>query len=637
MASSSGAPPSSSRRRANLRRTGLEFDDTASDWANLPEGPAGLIAERILSDDVADYVRFRAACVSWRACTVEPRACSVLDRRFHPRRWIMLPPTLNVAGNRRLFLNVFTGECIRVHLPDPHCCYVLGHTAEGLVLLCRKETYLVQLLNPLTGQHAELPSATMFSNHILSLDEQLKDFRLRDAGLADDSTIALLFGYSNVAFAKPGDQSWTTRRNFYPPILSAFLFAGRFYCITTENILLLETMVNRRPELVQVANYMLGHPVYGLDNIYPVDNDGLLFICFRHGLAKFNHNSEDKYRTYRAIVDTGEMIPTKVLDGHSLFIDHCGTRSISVPAGISPSIKPDTIYVCKGYYMNSRRPRIDALDALGGSVEQPNFDEDDIAYYLSCYACVQDDLVPEHITRGRANPRTRAHTPSRVRRSDSVATRSFFLRHPFSFVSGETSGETPPPQATSPVSGSFRRRIRRRPPPPTLTTPTTTPPPPTPPTALLPTRGRRRHRRLAAPPPPPPTAGSRPPPPGPLLYSRRPWMDTPNPPTPNPNPEPEAPSPRRIFFLLSLLSPSGEARKQPDDSTVKKQRILKTLVFAPAWHSRVMVAQHLQDARDCPTPTSAAGICVEAGRYLARLEFFLGRWFHSNVNVAVCE
>ncbi|CAN6205817.1 unnamed protein product [Urochloa humidicola] len=39
------------------------------DWANgLSAGPAGLIAELLLSDDV----RFRAACAAWRAGTADP-------------------------------------------------------------------------------------------------------------------------------------------------------------------------------------------------------------------------------------------------------------------------------------------------------------------------------------------------------------------------------------------------------------------------------------------------------------------------------------------------------------------------------------------------------------------------------------
>ncbi|CAN6205818.1 unnamed protein product [Urochloa humidicola] len=341
------------------------------DWANgLSAGPAGLIAERVLSHDVADYVRFRAVCAAWRASCPDPRGHGVFDRRFHPRRWIMIPAASSSSNSptaaptaRRSFLNLSTGECIHVRLPDlRRRHYLLGPTAEGLILLCRKDTLIVQLYNPLTGQSANLPSATTLlfpttTTSASSVDDKIDDeLRVRSAGLAGDSMVALHYygcGRSAIAVARPGDECWT-QLGPVDGFKSAVSFAGRFYCVTFEHILVLEetTAANLQEEPPQLVVAVDLKPHRGVflwsDLVHLVDMDGEL-VLVHCVLSPTSTHFCGRYTAYRVNLDeTGNMVlPIRRmlwLGGHTLFMGM--DRSFCVRAtAVSPSIVANTVYV----------------------------------------------------------------------------------------------------------------------------------------------------------------------------------------------------------------------------------------------------------------------------------------------------
>ncbi|KAG2646313.1 hypothetical protein PVAP13_2KG501600 [Panicum virgatum] len=380
--------------RAKRARTGLADRPAALHGSSplhsdrLTSGPAGLIAERVLSSDVAGYVRFRAACAAWRASCTDPRAQGVADRRFHPRRWIMLPCAYNIrSGGPRRFVNVSTGECVHARIvPDLRRYYVLGPTAEGLLVLCRKEgDHVVQLLNPLTGQLTDFPSAdTMLLTSCVDL--RLRSFiTLYSAGLADDSTAALLYNSGELAVAKPGDEQWTrvkldlTCRNIRPSA-AVLPYGGRLYCVTDKSISVVEAAADRQPRLEPVADHGLaggGRWSYA-DWMYPVYDDGGDLILVHRNTAHVGVGVGERYTTYQAKLDAGAVVPTRGLGGQALFLS--GGRSVSVSAKISSSISTDTVYECD-------HGMIVAFDLLGASAAELSFVQEDNANLLCSYVC----------------------------------------------------------------------------------------------------------------------------------------------------------------------------------------------------------------------------------------------------------
>ncbi|XBI59733.1 hypothetical protein VPH35_040750 [Triticum aestivum] len=258
------------RQEKRARIAGTAVDPNWRDWADRIAGPAGLIAERVLADDVADYLRFRAVCRT---------SHDSLDRRFHPRRWIMLAQTLGaVRKQRRDFLNVSTGERIRVDLPELRYQYVVGATSDGgLIVLCDKHTYVIRLLNPLTRQLTTLPAA-----------------------------ITQQYTGSN----QRADKQWTRLHTGH--IITTLPFAGRFYCLTETTLMVADTTASTNPQLAVAAELGDMGSVRYDQTVKLVDNDGELVLVRR--------TPHDNNNTFRVDVEAGISLPMQQgIGGRALF------------------------------------------------------------------------------------------------------------------------------------------------------------------------------------------------------------------------------------------------------------------------------------------------------------------------------
>ncbi|GJN32804.1 hypothetical protein PR202_gb21335 [Eleusine coracana subsp. coracana] len=106
----------------------------------------------------------------------------------------MLPSRFNIHCRRR-FVNVSTGECIKIGIPDLRRHYFFGQTTEGFLVLCQMGTYIVQLLNPITGLVTDLPSATTLGleGRRGSTAHKARGLVFHSGGLIKTTTRLLLF------------------------------------------------------------------------------------------------------------------------------------------------------------------------------------------------------------------------------------------------------------------------------------------------------------------------------------------------------------------------------------------------------------------------------------------------------------
>lgn len=347
----------SSRRRRLKANAG----DPSSSWASLHEDLVSLIGWRVAAGDFRDYIRFRAVCPQWRSATSCPRGRGILDPRFHPRGWMLLPEGRGLhPGHGKLrgharFFNLSTGAVVRVRLPQfrDHCVL---YSADGVLLLQRDHDTAVRLLHPLTGDTAELPPLETLLPRVRCRSEASRWCSLRNicgasisVGVGDGLVRVMMrpIGVWNICFATSGDQQWrvATTWDHINHRSSTLPFHGKLY------VLLRPHSVRGEHEVIQIdpPQNSISEPSPKLIAKFKWPTSDESFRLYSYRLVECNSEilvigtkwDAVYYSVYRlADLMLGRTVHVTSIDGNALFI---GMRSLCVSSKAFPTIVPDTI------------------------------------------------------------------------------------------------------------------------------------------------------------------------------------------------------------------------------------------------------------------------------------------------------
>ncbi|CAL5087437.1 unnamed protein product [Urochloa decumbens] len=317
------------------------------DWTSLHQDITRLIAERLLEEDVTEYMVFRAVCTHWRSSTPSPRDPTLADRRFHPRGWVALCEGTGVRpvdAEVITFFHASTGRVRRVHLWELQGQRIVGFT-DGLILLLDTGTAIVRVLHPFTRVIVRLPHLTGFFHRVLSKQAWFKmdSFVWLNAAVcvASSTSIAVVVWFPNmpvVICAKPSSKDWVIL-HINIQFTNTLPFSGRLYGVTQVGRQLVQVYPLRKHADAVVAEVPkdLGNP--RSCHYYLVELMGAMLVAVLHKISSESFNS---ITLFKVDLCRQELSRVTSLGDRTLFLSH--DRCLSVPAKDLPSITSNCIY-----------------------------------------------------------------------------------------------------------------------------------------------------------------------------------------------------------------------------------------------------------------------------------------------------
>lgn len=192
-------------------------------WLDLPDDVLNMIVHHL--HDPIDFINFGAVCHTWRSSFLTHRLSC---RNIHCHHasfdlpWMFfLPPTKNGSelSSPLHFYCPTNNKSYHVHLPSrllatTDANFTFRFSSNGFLVYRRNDQSSLHLvINPLTGIHFTLPSASTVVKRKCScstynfIDKAIIDKRSYSVAIICDR-------HSQVMFAKPGDDYWTSFPDF---------------------------------------------------------------------------------------------------------------------------------------------------------------------------------------------------------------------------------------------------------------------------------------------------------------------------------------------------------------------------------------------------------------------------------------
>ncbi|CAM0901559.1 unnamed protein product [Alopecurus aequalis] len=218
--------------------------DMAPPWSSLPMDLVQLVGWRVLAGDLLDYVRFRAVCTDWRSGTVCPLGHGIVDARFHPRPWMLLPEVhgLHPADGKKRFFNLSTGSFVRGRLPLLTDHYVLV-PVEGILLLqprSRDAATPLLVLHPFTGDIVKLPPLMPLLESYSAMYPSVGRYPwvplkfVAFLSVSEDGTTAVMIVHEHIKcvfFTTTKDKQWGVSDWNLTPLSAPLSFQGKLYIL----------------------------------------------------------------------------------------------------------------------------------------------------------------------------------------------------------------------------------------------------------------------------------------------------------------------------------------------------------------------------------------------------------------------